>query len=177
MNEMLLAQHILGQKNDTRMRRSVIMQVLGTYHHNFVTHLLEAELQRQIYVKAEAGTPVTATLLNQCKGDILAKFWGDTVDIDDGARMTWMRQPHYYMGLYPYTYSVGLVASTAMSLRIRDEGAPAVARWLEVLKAGGTKKPLELMQMAGIDLSSPQPIRDAVNYVGQLVTELEQCFT
>jgi oligoendopeptidase F len=63
-----------------------------------------------------------------------------------------------------------------MSLRIRDEGAPAVARWLEVLKAGGTKRPLELMQMAGIDLSSPQPIRDAVNYVGQLVTELEQCF-
>ena len=55
MNEMLLAQHILGQSSDTRMRRSVIMQVLGTYHHNFVTHLLEAELQRQVYALAEAG--------------------------------------------------------------------------------------------------------------------------
>lgn len=176
MNEMLLAQHILSQSTDTRMRRSVIMQVLGTYHHNFVTHLLEAELQHQVYGLAEQGQPITAGLLNQRKGDILAKFWGDTVEVDDGARMTWMRQPHYYMGLYPYTYSVGLVASTAMAQRIATEGPPAVQRWIGVLKAGGTLKPLELMQAAGIDLHSPQPIHDAVAYVGRLVDELEQSF-
>jgi oligoendopeptidase F len=176
MNEMLLAQHILGQSQDARMRRSVIMQVLGTYHHNFVTHLLEAELQRQVYALAEGGQSITAAVLNERKGAILAKFWGDTVEIDDGARMTWMRQPHYYMGLYPYTYSVGLVASTAMSLRVQREGAPAVQRWLEVLKAGGTHKPLALLQMAGIDLHSPQPIHEAVAYVGRLIDELEQSF-
>jgi len=176
MNEMLLAQHVLGQSQDLRMRRSVIMQVLGTYHHNFVTHLLEAELQRQVYALAESGRSITAAVLNERKGAILEKFWGDTVEIDDGARMTWMRQPHYYMGLYPYTYSVGLVASTAMSLRVQQEGQPAVQRWLEVLKAGGTRKPLELMQMAGVDLHSPQPIHDAVAYVGRLVDELERCF-
>ena len=176
MNEMLLAQHILGLSQDTRMRRAVIMQVLGTYHHNFVTHLLEAELQRQVYALAEGGQSITAAVLNECKGNILAKFWGDTVEIDDGARMTWMRQPHYYMGLYPYTYSVGLVASTAMSLLIQKEGLPAVRRWLEVLKAGGTHKPLELMQLAGVDMSSPQPIHDAVAYVGRLIGELEQSF-
>jgi oligoendopeptidase F len=176
MNEMLLAQHILGKSQDRRMRRSVIMQVLGTYHHNFVTHLLEAELQRQVYALAEGGGSITAAVLNERKGNILAKFWGDTVEIDDGARMTWMRQPHYYMGLYPYTYSVGLVVSTAMSLVIQKEGQPAVERWLEVLKAGGTRKPLELMQMAGIDMRSPQPIHDAVAYVGRLVEELEDSF-
>ena len=176
MNEMLLAQHILGRSQETRMRRSVIMQVLGTYHHNFVTHLLEAELQRQVYALAESGGSVTAAALNDCKGRILAKFWGDTVEIDDGARMTWMRQPHYYMGLYPYTYSVGLVASTAMSLLVQKEGQPAVQRWIEVLKAGGTRTPLELMQMAGIDINSPQPIHDAVAYVGRLVDELEASF-
>ncbi len=176
MNEMLLAQHILGQSQDTRMRRSVIMQVLGTYHHNFVTHLLEAELQRQVYALAESGRSITAAVLNERKGNILAKFWGDTVHIDDGARMTWMRQPHYYMGLYPYTHSVGLVASTAMSLQVQKEGQPAVQRWLAVLKAGGTHKPLALMQMAGIDMHSPQPIHDAVAYVGRLITELEQSF-
>lgn len=176
MNEMLLAQHILGKNQDVRMRRSVIMQVLGTYHHNFVTHLLEAELQRQVYALAESGQSITAAVLNERKGNILAKFWGDTVEIDDGARMTWMRQPHYYMGLYPYTYSVGLVASTAMSLLIQKEGQPAVQRWIEVLKAGGTRKPLELMQMAGIDMASPQPIHDAVAYVGRLIDELERSF-
>ena len=87
MNEMLLAQHILAQDNDPRMRRSVIMQVLGTYHHNFVTHLLEAELQRWIYALAEDGQAVTAAVLNQCKGDILTAFWGDTVEPDAGQRL------------------------------------------------------------------------------------------
>ena len=176
MNEMLLAQHILAQKQEPRLRRSVIMQVLGTYHHNFVTHLLEAELQRQVYALAEGGGSVTAAALNERKGRILQAFWGDTVHIDDGARMTWMRQPHYYMGLYPYTYSVGLVASTAMSLRVQEEGAPAVQRWLQVLKAGGTRPPLELMQMAGLDMRSSQPIHDAVAYVGRLIDELEGSF-
>jgi len=176
MNEMLLAQHILSQSQDIRMRRSVIMQVLGTYHHNFVTHLLEAELQRQVYALVEGGGSITAAVLNERKGQILAAFWGDTVEIDDGARMTWMRQPHYYMGLYPYTYAVGLVASTAMSLRVQQEGQPAVERWLEVLKAGGTRRPLELMQMAGVDMQSPQPIRDAVAYAGRLIDELESTF-
>jgi oligoendopeptidase F len=176
MHEMLLARHILARSGDARMRRSVIMQVLGTYHHNFVTHLLEAELQHRVYAQAEAGQAVTAQLLNQCKGEILAGFWGDTVQIDDGARMTWMRQPHYYMGLYPYTYSVGLVASTAMAARVADEGPAAVQRWLQVLQAGGTLPPLELLQTAGIDLSTPEPIRAAVAYVGSLVDELEQAF-
>jgi oligoendopeptidase F len=176
MNEMLLAQHILGRSQETRLRRSVIMQVLGTYHHNFVTHLLEAELQRQVYALAEGGGSITAAVLNERKGRILSMFWGDAVEIDDGARMTWMRQPHYYMGLYPYTYSVGLVASTAMALRIQQEGQSAVQRWLEVLKAGGTRRPLELMELAGIDMRSPQPIHDAVAYVGRLIDELEQSF-
>jgi oligoendopeptidase F len=176
MHEMLLARHILSKSSDPRMRRSVIMQVLGTYHHNFVTHLLEAELLRQVYALSEAGQAVTASLLNQCKGNILAGFWGDAVEIDDGARMTWMRQPHYYMGLYPYTYSVGLVASTAMAGLVAEEGPSAVQRWLQVLKAGGTLRPLELLQLAGIDLSSPAPIRAAVAYVGSLVDELELAF-
>ena len=176
MNEMLLAQHILAGSQETRLRRSVIMQVLGTYHHNFVTHLLEAELQRQVYARAEGGGSITASVLDDCQGRILERFWGDTVQIDDGARMTWMRQPHYYMGLYPYTYSVGLVASTALALRVQQEGAAALQRWLEVLKAGGTRTPLALMQWAGVDLSSPQPIHDAVAHVGRLIDEVEASF-
>ncbi len=176
MHEMLLARHILAQSSDARMRRSVIMQVLGTYHHNFVTHLLEAELQHRVYAQAEAGQAVTAQLLNECKGEILAGFWGDAVEIDDGARMTWMRQPHYYLGLYPYTYSVGLVAATAMAGRVAEEGPPAVQRWLQVLEAGGTLKPLEMLRLAGIDLNSHAPIRAAVAYVGSLVDELESAF-
>jgi oligoendopeptidase F len=98
------------------------------------------------------------------------------VAIDEGARMTWMRQPHYDMGLYPYTDAVGLVASTAMSRLIQKEGQPAVRRWLVVLRAGGTRKSLELMRSAGIDMTSPEPIHDAVAHMGHLIDELEQSF-
>ncbi|MDB5860737.1 MAG: oligoendopeptidase [Ramlibacter sp.] len=176
MNEVLLSRHILARGGDQRMRRWVLMQVLGTYHHNFVTHLLEAELQRQAYRLAEGGKPVTAALLNERKRAILTGFWGDAVDIDEGAAMTWMRQPHYYFGLYPYTYSVGLVAATALAEKANSEGPSVFAGWLDVLRAGGTLPPLDLMRKVGIDLSSPQPVRDAVAYVGRLVDELEAAF-
>ncbi|HWI64930.1 MAG TPA: oligoendopeptidase F [Symbiobacteriaceae bacterium] len=176
INELLLGQHILAKSTDVRMRRWVILQFMATYHHNFVRHLLEGELQRRMYTLAEQGTPITANTLCEAKGAILDQFWGGAVTIDDGARLTWMRQPHYYMGLYPYTYSAGLTASTAMAQMIREEGEPAVQRWLSVLKAGGTKRPLDLLAMAGIDMSKPDPIRKAVAYVGSLVDELEKSF-
>ncbi|HWI51576.1 MAG TPA: oligoendopeptidase F [Symbiobacteriaceae bacterium] len=176
MNELLLGQHILAKSTDVRMRRWVILQFMATYHHNFVRHLLEGELQRRMYALAEKGTPITANTLCEAKGAILEQFWGDAVTVDEGARLTWMRQPHYYMGLYPYTYSAGLTAATAMAQMIREEGEPAVQRWLNVLRAGGTRRPLDLLAMAGIDMSKPEPIRKAVAYVGSLVDELEKSF-
>ncbi|WP_444684744.1 oligoendopeptidase F [Alkalicoccus luteus] len=176
MNEMLLSRHILDQSNDTRMRRWVVLQSLGTYYHNFVTHILEGELQRRIYALAEKGEAITAQVLNREKRDTLQQFWGPDVEIDEDAGLTWMKQPHYYMGLYPYTYSAGLTASTAAAQHIQQEGEPAVERWLAALKAGGTKKPLELMQLAGVDMTTKKPIQEAVAYVGTLVDELEQSF-
>ena len=176
INELLLGNHILSQKIDDRMRRWVLMQFLGTYHHNFVRHLLEGELQRRIYTMAEAGKPITATTLSSTKGEVLENFWGGEVVVDEGAKLTWMRQPHYYMGLYPYTYAAGLTVSTAVAQMIREEGQPAVDRWLQCLKAGGTLKPLDLMKLAGVDMSQPEPIRKAVAYVGSLVDDLEKMF-
>ena len=176
MNELILGNHILAQSDNVRMKRWVIMQYMGTYYHNFVTHLLEGELQRRVYAAAEQGRAITASLLNQLKGDVLTDFWGDAVEIDDLARLTWMRQPHYYMGLYPYTYSAGLTIATACAQMIQSEGQPAVERWLNFLKVGGKYKPLDHAQIAGLDMSTPEPIRKAVAFVGSLVDELEQTF-
>ncbi|RXI98695.1 oligoendopeptidase F [Anaerobacillus alkaliphilus] len=176
INELLLSQHLLKTTDDTRMKRWVLLQSLGTYYHNFVTHLLEGELQRRVYTLAEAGKPITALTLSEQKKELLENFWGDSVEIDDAAALTWMRQPHYYMGLYPYTYSAGLTASTAVAELIREEGQPAVDRWIEVLKAGGTMRPLDLLKHAGVDMSTPDPIRKAVAYVGSLVDELEKSY-
>ncbi|MCU5497596.1 oligoendopeptidase F [Bacillus wiedmannii] len=176
MNELLLAQHLLATTDDKRMRRWVILQLLGTYYHNFVTHLLEGEYQRRVYTLAEEGEALTATTLTEIKTNVLSTFWGNSVEIDEGAGLTWMRQPHYYMGLYSYTYSAGLTASTAVAQMIKEEGQPAVDRWLDVLRAGGTMKPLELMKHAGVDMSKPDAIRRAVSYVGSLIDELERSY-
>ncbi|MEG7846116.1 oligoendopeptidase F [Bacillus mobilis] len=176
MNELLLAQHLLATTDDKRMRRWVILQLLGTYYHNFVTHLLEGEYQRRVYTLAEEGGALTATTLTEIKTNVLSTFWGNSVEIDEGAGLTWMRQPHYYMGLYSYTYSAGLTASTAVAQMIKEEGQPAVDRWLDVLRAGGTMKPLELMKHAGVDMSKPDAIRKAVSYIGSLIDELERSY-
>ncbi|HHY75322.1 MAG TPA: oligoendopeptidase F [Firmicutes bacterium] len=175
-NETLVGDYILSQSTDKRKRRWLIMQFLKTYHHNFVRHLIEGELQRRAYALAEKGQPITAAVLNRLQGEILDEFWGGEVEIDDGARLVWMRQSHYYRGLYPYTYSAGLTIGTMVAKAIREEGAPAAERWVNVLKAGGTMKPLELAKMAGVDMTKPDPIREAVTYVGKLVDEVVESF-
>ncbi len=176
MNELLLAQHLMKKGADPKMKQWVIIQLLGTYYHNFVTHLLEAEFQRRIYNLAEQEVALTANMLCNTKQTVLQEFWSDAVEISRADGMTWMRQPHYYRGLYPYTYSAGLTASTAIAQQINEEGQPAIDRWLKVLKAGGTLSPEELMKLAGIDMTNPEPIRTAVAYVGSLIDELERLY-
>ncbi len=176
INEILVGNHILSQSDDVRMRRWLIMQFLMTYHHNFIRHLIEGELQRRTYAMAEQGQPITATTLNKVQGEILAEFWGEDLVIDEGAQMVWMRQSHYYRGLYPYSYAAGLTIGTAVAQAIQQEGAPAAERWVNVLKAGGTKKPLELAMMAGVDMTKKEPIQQAVAYVGSLVDEVVKSF-
>lgn len=172
MNEMLLGRYLLENNDDPRMKKWVILQFMGTYYHNFVTHLLEAVYQRRVYEHAEKNQPITADFLSSTKFDVIKGFWGDTVEVDDDAGMTWMRQPHYYMGLYPYTYSAGLTASTACSAMIYEEGQPAVERWIKMLKAGGKFKPQEQLKIAGMDFTTDEPVLKAVSYVGDLIDQL-----
>ncbi len=175
-NELLLARYILGQQCDGQMRRWVLMQMLATYYHNFVRHMLEAELVNRLYALAEEGNPVTAALLSQLKGEILQEYWGGVVEIDEGARLTWMRQPHYYMGLYSYTYSAGLVTATVVAENLGKDSQAAAEQWVRVLKAGSTKRPLDLAKMAGVDLEDEATVRRATDYVGRIVDELVQSF-
>ncbi|QUW22814.1 oligoendopeptidase F [Sporosarcina sp. Marseille-Q4063] len=173
MNEMLVANHLLKNSDDPKFKRWVISSIVSrTYYHNFVTHLLEAAYQRKVYDRIDAGGSVNATVLNELKRGVLEDFWGEDVEITEGAELTWMRQPHYYMGLYPYTYSAGLTISTQVSKRVLEEGQPAVDEWLEVLKAGGTKSPAELSQMAGVDITTEKPLRDTIAYIGELIDQL-----
>jgi oligoendopeptidase F len=173
MNEMLMANYLMKINDDKRFRRWVLSSIIGrTYYHNFVTHLLEAAYQREVYKIIDEGGSVQAAKLNELKRGVLEKFWGDTVKIVEGAELTWMRQPHYYMGLYPYTYSAGLTVATEVSKRILKEGQKAVDDWREVLKAGGTKTPVELAKMAGVDITTDKPLLNTIEHIGNIIDEI-----
>lgn len=171
-NELLMAKHLIKKaksKREERWLKSVM--VSRTYYHNFVTHLLEAAFQREVYNKVERKEPLSANVLNQIKLNVLKEFWGDTVEIPAWAGLTWMRQPHYFMGLYPYTYSAGLTLGTKVSTMIEKQQIKP-NDWIEVLKAGGTKTPLELAQMVNVNLSTDQPLLEVIEEISSIIDDI-----
>ena len=173
MNELLLANYLFGANSDKRFRRWVLSSLVSnTYYHNFVTHLREAWYQREVYKIVDEGGSVNADVLSDLFRKNLELFWGGAVEIPSGAELTWMRQPHYYMGLYSYTYSAGLTVATQAMLRIREEGAAAVADWKKFLSAGGTLAPAELAKLAGVDITTDGPLIATIDYIGSLIDEI-----
>ncbi len=173
MNELLMAHYLIKTNPDKRFRRWVLScMISNTYYHNFVTHLMEAAYQREVYKIMDEGGSVHAELLSQTMKDTLQKFWGDAVEISDDAALTWMRQPHYYMGLYSYTYSAGLTIATQVCKRIEKEGQPAVDDWKKVLAAGSTLDPEGLAKMAGVDISTDAALLDTIDYIGEIIDEI-----
>lgn len=173
INELILAQYLKKNATSDELKRSVTERLLSTYYHNFVTHLLEGVYQRKVFRLAETGEALTASKLTELFNETLAGFWGDAVQLEDRDGLTWMRQPHYYSGLYSYTYSAGLTVATAVAGQIAEEGQPAVDRWLSVLKEGGRLTPQKLIEKAHVDILNPVTIRRAVAYVGTLVDDMQ----
>lgn len=175
MNELLMAHYLLKTDSDPRFRRWVLSCMIGnTYYHNFVTHLMEAAYQREVYKIIDDGGSVNAETLTRLMRETLQSFWGGDVEISDDAAHTWMRQPHYYMGLYSYTYSAGLTVATQVCRRIEQEGECAVEDWKKVLAAGSTLDPVGLAKLAGIDITTDAPLLDTIAYIGEIIDEIER---
>lgn len=172
LNELLLSDLLENQFDNPRQKRFALAHRLtDTYFHNFITHLLEAAFQRQVYTLIEEGKTFGADQLNAIMKDVLTQFWGDAVEIDDDAALTWMRQSHYYMGLYSYTYSAGLVISTAGYLNIKNKPEGA-AQWMDLLKSGGSKTPLDTALTIGADISTDKPLRDTIAFLDETVDQI-----
>lgn len=170
-NELLLSDLLENELEDPRQKRFALAHRLtDTYFHNFITHLLEAAFQRQVYTLIEEGQVFGAEKLNAIMKDVLTQFWGDAIEIDDDAALTWMRQSHYYMGLYSYTYSAGLVLSTVGFLKLRESQDPNF--WLDYLKLGGSLPPLEAAKVLGADLTTEKPLRDTIQFLDDTVQQI-----
>ena len=171
-NELLLSDYLERQFDNPRQKRFALAHRLtDTYFHNFITHLLEAAFQRKVYTLIEEGGTFGASKLNAIMKEVLTDFWGDAVEIDDDAALTWMRQAHYYMGLYSYTYSAGLVISTTGYLHLKNDENGA-RDWLELLKSGGSKTPLESAMIIGADISTDKPLLDTIQFLSDTVEQI-----
>ena len=136
-----------------------------------VTHLHEAAYQREVYRRVDAGESLDATTLSEIFKGVLSDFWGETVVLDPGAELTWMRQPHYYMGLYSYTYSAGLTIATEMFQRLLAEGPSVLEKWRRFLSAGEQYIPIEQAALAEIDIRDEAALLRTVDYVSSLVDD------
>ena len=92
----------------------------------------------------------------------------------DGSELTWMRQPHYYMGLYPYTYQAGLTIGTVISDKIVNGSKKDVDTWIDVLKLGGSVGPIDLAKAAGVDMTNTKAISETVAFIGSLVDQIDE---
>lgn len=172
-NELLLTDYLISQTKNKREERSIWSTMISkTYFHNFVTHLLEASYQREIYRLIDERKGFSAYDLNRLKREVLEEFWQDTVELEEGAELTWMRQRHYYRGLYPFTYSAGLTISTQAFLNYKENGQEVMDQWLEFLVLGSSLAPVDATQILGLDMTSNEPLNRTIDYLDQVVNHI-----
>jgi oligoendopeptidase F len=133
-----------------------------------------AEFEKIIHEKVEAGGGLTPEELCGIYRELNALYFGPEVVIDPEIEVEWSRIPHFYSAFYVYKYATGFSAATAIKEQILKEGELAVARYLEFLKSGNSDYPLNLLKRAGVDLATPQPVEQALEYFGQLLDQMEE---
>ena len=133
-----------------------------------------AEFEHLIHQKAQAGEALTAERLTSLYYDLNKKYFGPDVHIDPEIGLEWARIPHFYMNFYVYQYATGYSAAASLSQQILNEGQPAVDRYLSFLKAGDSDYSIELLKKAGVDMTKPDPIKDALQIFENKLNQFEQ---
>lgn len=174
VNEALLMNHLLETTNDKHQRMYLINYYLEQFRGTVFRQTMFAEFEKIVHAKEEAGEPLTADSLNEIYRELNVAYHGPEMVIDKEIELEWERIPHFYRHFYVYKYATGFSAATSLSKQILEEGQPAVERYLQFLKGGSSDFPLNLLKNAGVDMTSPEPIREALAVFKALIEELEQ---
>ena len=173
-NEALLMQHLLKKTSDKRQRAVLINYFLEQFRTTLYRQTMFAEFELKIHQLAETGETLTAETLCKIYYDLNKLYYGEDVVVDKDIEMEWSRIPHFYRNFYVYQYATGFSAAMALSQRILREGESAVEDYLRFLSGGCSTDPVSLLKIAGVDVSTPQPVNEALALFGSLVEELEQ---
>ena len=173
VNESLLMQHLLRTKDEKEMRKYLLNMHLEEFRTTLFRQTMFAEFEDITHKAIESGETLTAEWMCQQYEDLNAQYYGSAVEKDDVIRYEWARIPHFYNAFYVYKYATGYSAATAISKKILTEGKPAAQDYIRFLKTGESDHPIELLKIAGVDMSSPLPVQQAMETFNQLLDEFE----
>ncbi len=174
LNEGLLTEYLLKNTSDPAVRIAILNHSLEDIRGTFFRQTMFAEFEQQIHQQAEHGEPLTADRLTALYTAINEKYYGAETIIDDLIGIEWARIPHFYYNFYVYQYATGISAAAALVQQILHEGEPAVKRYLKFLSSGSSDYSINLLKKAGVDMTSPEPVRQALQLFESHLSQMEQ---
>ena len=172
-NECLLMHDLLEKTTDKEQRKYLLNHYLDSFKGTLFRQTMFAEFEKTAHDYCAQGKPLTAEALSQMYLELNQKYFGPDMEKDEEIAYEWMRIPHFYTPFYVYQYATGYSAAVALSAKILKEGKPAVDAYMSFLKGGESKDPIDLLKMAGVDMTTEKPVADALALFGELVAELE----
>ncbi|MFC6823910.1 oligoendopeptidase F [Halopelagius fulvigenes] len=173
VNETLLTHYLLENAEDDELRTHVLDEYLERFRSTLYRQTMFADFELRMHEISEEGGALTPDRLDEMYGDLKAEFY-DPAETDDRIAREWMRIPHFYYNYYVYQYSTGISAAVAIVERILEEGEDAAADYREALALGGSKYPIEVLETAGVDMASPEPIESALSVYGEYLDEIAE---
>jgi len=174
LNEALLMDYLLSKSTDPKEKMYLLTYYADQFRTTVFRQTMFAEFEKIIHAKAEQGEALTPQELSSIYYDLNVKYYGEGMVVDKDIEMEWARIPHFYTSFYVFKYATGFSAATSFAKQILDEGQPAVDRYLGFLKSGGKDYSINILKKAGVDMSSPEPIRQAMSVFEGLIEQMEQ---
>ena len=172
-NEALLMEFLLGKTTDKKERAYLINHFLDQFKGTIYRQTMFAEFELFMGKLVDAGQTLTADVLCEEYARLCKLYYGEDMVVDEQIAMEWARIPHFFYDYYVFQYATGYSAAIALSRRILREGEPAVKDYLGFLSGGCSKSPIDLLKGAGVDMTSPAPVNDALKLFGELLDEME----
>lgn len=173
LNEGLLTEHLLKKTSDRAVRLAILNHSLEGFRGTLFRQTMFAEFEQQIHSKAEQGEALTADSLSAFYRALIEKYYGGETFIDELIDIEWARIPHFYSSFYVYQYATGISAASALVQQILHEGKPAVERYLKFLSSGSSDYSIGLLKKAGVDMTSPEPVRQALQLFESHMSQME----
>lgn len=173
-NESLLMQYLLKERKDKKEKAYLLNHFIDQFKGTLFRQTMFAEFEKITHEMYAKGESLTAERLCAVYMDLNRKYFGEEMVSDPQIALEWARIPHFYTEFYVYQYATGFSCAIALSKRILEMGEAGVADYMKFLKGGCSKDPIELLKMAGVDISTPKPVEDALQLFEELVSELEE---